>query len=73
MSKFFYLSANALSDTKVEDGMADFKLLDKKVYKQLRSMKEKNRFLSGMVSWLGYKSSVVTYLARQKRVWNTMV
>lgn len=66
MSKFFYLSANVLSDTKVEDGMADFKLLDKKVYRQLRSMKEKNRFLRGMVSWLGYRSSVINYKARKR-------
>ncbi|MEK7536265.1 MAG: glycosyltransferase [Patescibacteria group bacterium] len=66
MSKFFYLFANALSDTKVEDGMADFKLLDKKVYLKLRSMKEKNRFLRGMVSWLGYKSSTVNYQARKR-------
>lgn len=66
MSKFFYLTANALSDTKVEDGMADFKLLDKKVYRQLRSMKEKNRFLRGMVSWLGYKSTIVKYKARKR-------
>lgn len=66
MSKFFYLTANALSDTKVENGMADFKLLDKKVYKKLRSMKEKNRFLRGMVSWLGYKSSTVNYQARKR-------
>ena len=66
MSKFFYISANALSDTKVENGMADFKLLDKKVYRQLRSMKEKNRFLRGMVSWLGYKSSIISYKARKR-------
>ena len=72
MSKFFYITANALSDTKIEDGMSDFKLLDKEVYQKLRSMKEKNRFLRGMVSWLGYKSTIVKYKAGKRlngRAW----
>ena len=66
MSKFFYASANALSDTQIENGMADFKLLDKKVYSKLKSMKEKNRFLRGMVSWMGYRSAIVNYRARKR-------
>lgn len=66
MSKFFYLIVNALSDTRVEEGMADFKLLDKKVYRELRSMNEKNRFLRGMVSWMGYKSATINYVAQKR-------
>lgn len=66
MSKFFYASANALSDTRIEDGMADFKLLDKEVYSRLKTMEEKNRFLRGMVSWMGYPSAVVNYRARKR-------
>ena len=66
MSNFFYTSANALSDTQVESGMADFKLLDREVYSKLKSMKEKNRFLRGMVSWMGYPSATVNYCARRR-------
>lgn len=66
MSKFFYKFSNALSDVKIENGMADFKLLDKKVYSELKLMKEKNRFLRGMVSWMGYKSTTVTYKAKKR-------
>lgn len=66
MSKIFYASANALSDTQMENGMADFKLLDKEVYSKLKSMKEKNRFLRGMVSWMGYSSAIVSYRARKR-------
>lgn len=66
MSKIFYFSANMLSDTQMEDGMADFKLLDKEVYSKLKSMKEKNRFLRGMVSWMGYPSAIVEYKARRR-------
>ena len=66
MSKIFYAFANALSDIKVEGGMADFKLLDKEVYSKLKSMKEKNRFLRGMVSWMGYPFAIVDYRARKR-------
>lgn len=66
MSKFFYKFSNALSDIKIENGMADFKLLDKKVYSELKLMKEKNRFLRGMVSWMGYKSATVNYKAQRR-------
>ena len=66
MSKFFYISANALSDIQMENGIADFKLLDKEVYSKLKSMKEKNRFLRGMVSWMGYPSTTINYQARKR-------
>ncbi len=67
MSKFFYIFANAVSDIRLEEGMADFKLLDKEVYLKLRNMNEKNRFLRGMVSWMGYPSSIVDYKARKRK------
>lgn len=63
MSGFFYWLANFLSDAPIEAGMADFKLLDKEVYLKLRSMGERNRFLRGMVPWLGYPSAKVLYQA----------
>jgi dolichol-phosphate mannosyltransferase len=63
MSYVFYRFINALSDTKIENGMADFKLIDKKVLEVLKTMREQNRFLRGMVPWLGFKSTVVEYKA----------
>lgn len=66
MSKLFYAFTNALSDTQIEEGVADFKLLDKEVYQRLQTMKEKNRFLRGMVSWMGYSTAIVDYTARKR-------
>lgn len=70
MSKLFYAFTNALSDTQIEEGMADFKLLDREVYRRLQTMKEKNRFLRGMVSWMGYPTAVVDYTARKRMAGN---
>jgi dolichol-phosphate mannosyltransferase len=66
MSKLFYKFVNMFSSVKMEEGMADFKLLDKKVLEKIKSMREHNRFLRGMVPWVGFDSSVVEYKARKR-------
>lgn len=66
MSSFFYKVINKFSNVKIEEGMADFKLLDKKVLKKLSLMREHDRFLRGMVPWMGFKSSVVDYKAKKR-------
>jgi len=66
LSNLFYFVANLLSDIPIEKGMADFKLLDKEVYTKIKEMKEKNRFLRGMVPWLGFPAAVVKYKAGKR-------
>lgn len=65
-SRLFYFVANMLSNTPIEPGMADFKLLDREIYTKLNVMRERSRFLRGMVPWLGYRSEVVTYKAGRR-------
>jgi len=60
-SRLFYILANMLSNTPIKSGMADFKLLDKEIYTKLNAMRERSRFLRGMVPWLGFRSETVTY------------
>jgi len=66
MSSFFYRVINKFSNVRIEEGMADFKLLDRKVLGKLSLMREHDRFLRGMVPWLGFKSSVVEYKANKR-------
>jgi polyisoprenyl-phosphate glycosyltransferase len=66
LSSLFYKVINILSDIKVEQGMADFKLLDKKVYTHLVKFREVNRFLRGIVPWLGFKHAIVEYSADKR-------
>lgn len=66
MSKLFYALANFLSDIPIKSGMADFKLLDQEVCTKLRAMRERNRFLRGMVPWLGYPSTTIKYQAGRR-------
>ncbi len=66
MSRLFYTLTGFLSDTPIVSGMADFKLLDKEVYTKLCTMRERNRFLRGMVPWLGYPSTIIKYQANKR-------
>ncbi|GIW63455.1 MAG: glycosyl transferase [Patescibacteria group bacterium] len=63
---FFYKFMNYLSDVKIPQHVADFRLLDKKVVEFLRGLKERSRFLRGLVVWPGFKSAIVSY-RREKR------
>lgn len=55
-SKAFYWLANLLTDGRVTKNASDFRLVDKKVYESVRSMQERNRFVRGLFSWVGFKS-----------------
>ncbi len=40
---------------------ADFRLLDRKVVEVIRRLREKSRFLRGLVRWVGFRQAAVAY------------
>lgn len=60
-SKIFHKLMSYLSDTKIEYGMSDFRLLDRKVLDVLKKLKERDIYWRGMVQWVGYKSTTIPY------------
>ena len=60
-ARLFYIVLDKLSDTKIPLDTGDFRLIDAKVADELRRMREKNRFLRGMVSWIGFKQIPIEY------------
>jgi dolichol-phosphate mannosyltransferase len=55
-SQMFYWLASKLSSGNIPKNVSDFRLLDRKVYESLRTLKEKNRFIRGMSAWVGFRS-----------------
>lgn len=55
----YYSVANLLTQGIIKKNISDFRLLDEKVYKTLRGMKESSRMIRGMVNWLGFRSCSV--------------
>jgi dolichol-phosphate mannosyltransferase len=60
-ASMFYRVLDMLSDTRIPLDTGDFRLIDAKVADELRKMREKNRFLRGMTSWIGFKQIPVEY------------
>ena len=57
----FYKVLNYLSDTKIPLDTGDFRLMTRKVVDSIRAMPENDRFVRGMVSWVGFKQTSIKY------------
>ncbi len=57
----FYRVLNLLSEVAIPDNTGDFRLLDRRVVEALRQIPERNRFMKGLFSWVGYKQTAVVF------------
>ena len=60
-AKIFYRLLNRLSDVTIPLDVGDFRLMDRRVVDVLRAMPERDRYLRGMVSWVGFRQIAVMY------------
>ncbi len=60
-SKMFYKGLNFLGSVKLEEGISDFRLLDKKVVQTLNKIDEQEIFYRGMIKWIGFKQKGIPY------------
>jgi glycosyltransferase involved in cell wall biosynthesis len=61
LSELFYRILNSASEINIIPGENDFRLLDKKVVRELRNLKEKTRFTKGLFAWVGFRKSILYY------------
>ena len=57
----FYRLLNRLSDVPIPLDTGDFRLMGRNVVDVLRAMPERDRFLRGMVSWVGFRQVALPY------------
>ncbi|MEJ2607831.1 MAG: glycosyltransferase family 2 protein [Anaerolineales bacterium] len=62
----FYKINNIIGDTKIEPGAADFRLLSKNVVEGIREFREYHRILRGIVSWMGFRTIIIPFEARER-------
>lgn len=57
----YYRLISWMSDLPLSVGAADFRLLDRKVVDLMKTMREPDRYLRGMIPWLGFRQVAVHY------------
>ena len=60
-ASMFYRLIYKIADVKIPLDTGDFRLLDRKVIDVMNKMREHDRFLRGMSSWVGFKQTGVEY------------
>jgi len=60
-TRVFYRLFNSVSNTPITPDAGDFRLLDRKVVDAIRRMRERARFMKGIYSWVGFKSTAVEF------------
>jgi len=65
-ANIFYRLLNKLIDVHVPEDVGDFRLIDRKVCNEMKKISEKNRYVRGLIAWLGFNQTDVSYV-REKR------
>jgi glycosyltransferase involved in cell wall biosynthesis len=60
-ARAFYRLLGRLADIDVPAGAGDFRLVDRRALDAVRAMRESNRYLRGMFSWVGFRQSGVPF------------
>lgn len=65
-AKMFYRTLRVLTNVDIPADTGDFRLIDRKVCDVLKGLKEKNRFVRGLVSWIGFKQTSVEFIREER-------
>jgi len=60
-AKLFYRLLNRASDIELPLDAGDFRLIDRRVADVIRSMREPDRYLRGMIAWAGFRQTGIEY------------
>jgi len=59
LSTVFYAIANKATNSLIPKDVSDFRLLSRPAYLAVQKMRERNRFLRGLMAWTGFRTAVV--------------
>ncbi|WP_333818858.1 glycosyltransferase family 2 protein [Ohtaekwangia sp.] len=65
-SLFFYSLLNRLSDIQLENGTADFRLMNRNVLNAFTYLNENEFFIRGLIKWAGFRQIAIEYTPRER-------
>lgn len=60
-AKWFYRTINYLSEVPLPVDTGDFRLVDRKVINAFNQLEERNKYIRGLISWVGFKQAPIYY------------
>ena len=60
-AKLFYLTLNQLSEVPLPVDAGDFRVIDRKIIDAFNGLKENNKYVRGLISWMGFKQTPFYY------------
>ncbi|PWF99911.1 glycosyltransferase family 2 protein [Levilactobacillus bambusae] len=70
-SSTFYKIINKISDVRIEPNARDYRLMTRQMVNAVLSMSEYNRFSKGIFSWVGFKTTYLTYESKPRAAGTT--
>ena len=67
MRKMFYRFLHYIADVKIPIDAGDFRLIDKKIIKSLKRFNEKNIYIRGLISYVGFKQIGIKYDRKERK------
>lgn len=65
-SKLFYKLFNTFANLEIEPSSSDFRLCSRRFLDAFKSLEEKDRFIRGMVKWVGFSQTVIPFKAEDR-------
>ena len=65
-AKLFYRFLRSMTSVDIPVDTGDFRLIDRKVCDAMCSLTERNRYVRGLVSWVGFRQCAVTYVRDER-------
>jgi dolichol-phosphate mannosyltransferase len=70
-ARWFYSIMGKVSDVPLAANAGDFRLLDRRALDALLTMRERNRYLRGMTSWVGFTQTALPYTREARHAGET--
>ncbi|MBW3508479.1 glycosyltransferase family 2 protein [Janthinobacterium lividum] len=62
----FYSLHNKISNPIIEENVGDFRLMSRQVVDEIKKLPERNLFMKGILSWVGFNTEVVEYVRAER-------
>ena len=66
-ARLFYQFTSKINRVNIPANAGDFRLLDRKIVNALQKLPERNRFMKGLYSWVGFKQAAIPFEVQPRK------